>query len=98
MSNKRKQNTYWLSKVVNEKSNEWKLNMVVQVNGHLKIIFTHEDGRKWILCTSNTSSDVNVRKNQISLIRRGFKENFDIEVERNDFSMQLYRGKDGNIF
>lgn len=96
MSNKRKQNTYWVSKVIEEKKDEWKLSLVVRENGHLKLLFIHQDGEKWIFCTSNTSSDVNVRRNQISQIKRGFKENFDIDVNKNDFSMQLYRGNHEN--
>lgn len=92
MSNKRKSNTHWISEVVEKNQDEWKLKMIVRQNGHLKITFIHQNGRKWIFCISNTSSDVNVRKNQISTIRTGFKQNFDIDVNKNDFSMQFYRG------
>lgn len=35
---------------------------------------------------------MNVRKTQVSQIKRGFKENFDIDVNKNDFSIQFYRG------
>ena len=92
MANKRKSNTHWLSKVVKKNEDKWKLNIDVKQNGHLKMIFTHENGKKWSLSSSNTPSDKRARKNQITTIKKGFKENFDIDVNKDDFSMQFYRG------
>jgi hypothetical protein len=98
MGRKRKSNIHWLHQIVDRNKDEWKLSMVVRENGHLKIIFIHEDGRKWTLCASNTPSDSRSRRNQISNIKLGFKENFDIDVNKNDFSMQLYGGNCAEYF
>jgi len=82
----------WIEKTIATHKDDWKLSVKIVQNGHVKVLFYDEADKKWTFVTGNTPSDRKVRRNEISTIKKNFKEKFNIEISDNDFTMQMYRG------
>jgi hypothetical protein len=90
---KSKAHVKWIEDALKRHKDDWNISVEISQNGHRKLVFKDVNGNKWMLVMATTSSDPNVRKKEISLIKRNFKKNFDIQVYDDDFSIQMYANK-----
>lgn len=90
---KSKSNVRWIEDAMKKHKDDWDLDVTVTQNGHKKVLFSNSKGERWILTLASTSSDPNVRKKEISLLRTNLKRKFGIKTTNDDFSIQFYVNK-----
>jgi hypothetical protein len=78
----------WLDKTVKMLCKEFGVTAKVVESTHFKILFSSKSGKTCICVISKTTSDRNVRRIEIALIRRELKKRLDISVRNEYFTLQ----------
>ena len=78
----------FLNKTVKRLCREFDLTATVIESTHFKVYFQNKFGEKCMFVLSKTSSNRNVRRVEIALIRRELKSKLDTIVSNDFFTMQ----------
>ena len=82
----------WINEQRKFIKNKWGIESTIKINGHITVTFFNSIGKTWNCHFASSPSDNRSIRNQISIMKCGLRENFNIDSNSSDFTMQMYRG------